>query len=54
MSEGPRSVVAGAPLNGTWELRVTDLWASDNGFLLSWSLALDSSLAPGCGPEIIY
>lgn len=53
-SAGPWNVIAGAPLNGTWELRVTDLWADDNGFLFSWSMEFDPSLAPGCGPEIIY
>jgi hypothetical protein len=53
-SEGPWNVIAGSPLNGTWELRVTDLWADDNGFLFSWSMEFDPSLAPGCGPVIIY
>src|SRR5665647_1543048 len=53
-SEGPWNVIAGAPLNGTWELRVTDLWADDNGFLFSWSMEFDPALAPGCGPVIIY
>lgn len=52
--EGPRDVIVGAPLNGTWELRVTDLWGDDNGFLFSWSMELDPALAPGCGPVIIY
>lgn len=53
-SEGQWSVIVGAPLNGTWELRVTDLWNDDNGFLFSWSMEFDASLAPGCGPVIIY
>jgi hypothetical protein len=53
-SGGPWNVIAGAPLNGTWELRVTDLWADDNGFLFSWSMEFDPALAPGCGPVIIY
>lgn len=53
-SEGPWNVIAGSPLNGTWELRVTDLWADDNGFLFSWSMEFDPALAPGCGPVIIY
>ena len=53
-SEGPWSAVLGAPLNGTWELRVTDLWRDDNGFLFSWSMEFDPTLAPGCGPVIIY
>jgi len=53
-SEGPWNVIVGAPLNGTWELRVTDLWGDDNGFLFSWSMEFDPALAPGCGPVIIY
>ena len=53
-SEGLWSVVLGSPLNGTWELRVTDLWRDDNGFLFSWSMEFDPTLAPGCGPVIIY
>jgi subtilisin-like proprotein convertase family protein len=53
-SEGPWNVVMGSPLNGTWELRVTDLWSDDNGFLFSWSMEFDPALAPGCGPVIIY
>lgn len=53
-SEGPWNVVQGAPLNGTWELRVTDLWGDDNGFLFSWEMEFDPALAPGCGPVIIY
>lgn len=53
-SEGPWNVIMGSPLNGTWELRVTDLWADDNGFLFSWSMEFDPALAPGCGPVIIY
>lgn len=53
-SEGPWGVIAGSPLNGTWELRVTDLWGDDNGFLFSWSMEFDPALAPGCGPVIIY
>lgn len=53
-SEKPWNGIMGTPLSGTWELRVTDLWADDNGFLFSWSMEFDPSLAPGCGPVIIY
>ncbi|MDX2091277.1 MAG: proprotein convertase P-domain-containing protein [Kofleriaceae bacterium] len=53
-SASPWAIINGAPLNGTWELRVTDLWGDDNGFLFSWSMEFDPSLAPGCGPVIIY
>lgn len=52
-SAGPWNVIMGAPLNGTWELRVTDLWADDNGFLFSWSMEFAPALAPGCA-VIIY
>jgi hypothetical protein len=53
-SEGPWNAIVNTPLNGTWELRVTDLWADDNGFLFSWSMEFDPALAGGCGPVIIY
>jgi hypothetical protein len=53
-SERPWAGIMGAPLNGSWELRVTDLWGDDNGFLFSWSMEFDPALAPGCGPVIIY
>ncbi len=52
-SEGPWSVIANAPLNGTWELRVTDLWGDDNGFLFSWSMEFDPALQPGCAVIIL-
>jgi len=52
-SEGPWNAIANAPLNGTWELRVTDLWADDNGFLFSWSMEFDPALQPGCAVVIL-
>ncbi len=52
-SAGPWNVIANAPLNGTWELRVTDLWADDNGFLFSWSMEFDPSLEGGCAVIIL-
>jgi hypothetical protein len=52
-SEGPWSAIQDAPLNGTWELRVTDLWADDNGFLFSWSMEFDPALAGGCAVIIL-
>ena len=36
----------GCPLNGTWEVEVCDLWASDNGFIFDWSLAFAPELYP--------
>ena len=52
-SAGPWSAIANAPLNGTWELRVTDLWADDNGFLFTWSMEFDASLQGGCAVIIL-
>lgn len=52
-SEGAWSAIANAPLNGTWELRVTDLWADDNGFLFSWTMEFDPALQPGCAVVIL-
>lgn len=52
-SEGPWTAIANAPLNGTWELRVTDLWGSDNGFLFNWSMEFDPALQPGCAVVIL-
>ncbi|MEA1873322.1 MAG: T9SS type A sorting domain-containing protein [Bacteroidota bacterium] len=28
----------GCPLNGTWELMISDNWTSDDGYLFSWSI----------------
>ncbi len=36
----------GCPLNGEWTIEVTDLWAIDNGYIFSWSIAFDPSLYP--------
>jgi gliding motility-associated-like protein len=36
----------GCPLNGTWEVEVCDLWASDNGFIFDWSLQFAPELYP--------
>ncbi len=37
----------GCPLNGTWTFEVTDLWASDNGYIFNWHMGFDPSLIPG-------
>ncbi len=42
----PFSNLVGCPLNGTWTLTVTDLFAIDNGFLCDWSLTFPPSLFP--------
>lgn len=40
------NALEGCPLNGTWTLNITDLWASDNGFVCGWGLDFDPSLYP--------
>jgi hypothetical protein len=52
-SAGPWTAIANAPLNGMWELRVTDLWADDNGFLFTWSMEFDPALDGGCADIIL-
>lgn len=42
----PLSQLVGCPLNGDWKIEVTDLWASDNGFIFSWGLEFDEALYP--------
>lgn len=49
----PWTALTGATLNGTWEMRVTDLWSIDNGFLFSWSIAFDPSLVSDCAGPIV-
>lgn len=34
----------GAPLNGNWQLRVTDNYPQDNGYLFDWSISLSADL----------
>ncbi len=36
----------GCPLNGDWTYQSTDLWAADNGFICSWSIAFDPAIIP--------
>jgi len=47
------STLVGTPLNGEWEMRVTDLWADDNGFMFKWSIKFDPSLVSDCAGPII-
>lgn len=42
-----------ATLNGKWTMRVTDLWAIDNGFMFNWSITFDPSLINDCSGPII-
>ena len=40
-------------MNGDWELRVTDLWQIDNGYIFIWSMAWDPMSITNCtGPLI--
>ncbi|MEI6851876.1 MAG: gliding motility-associated C-terminal domain-containing protein [Bacteroidota bacterium] len=41
------SGLIGCPLNGTWNIQITDNWGIDNGYVFWWSLNLDPSLLPG-------
>ncbi|MBA2539342.1 MAG: proprotein convertase P-domain-containing protein [Deltaproteobacteria bacterium] len=52
-SVAPWTALTGSSLNGTWEMRVTDLWGIDNGFLFSWSIAFDPTLVTDCAGPII-
>jgi hypothetical protein len=52
-SVAPWTALTGASLNGVWEMRVTDLWPADNGFLFNWSIAFDPSLVSDCAGPII-
>lgn len=36
----------GTPLNGTWTLTFTDLWAIDNGFICSWGINFSPNILP--------
>ncbi len=36
----------GCPLNGEWTIIVTDLWASDNGWIFEWGIDFEPSLYP--------
>ena len=49
----PFGGLAGAPLNGDWEIRVTDLFAVDNGTLGGWTITFDPSLVTDCSGPII-
>jgi gliding motility-associated-like protein len=40
------SNLIGCPLNGQWDIRITDDWGSDNGYIFMWELNLDPSLLP--------
>ncbi len=52
-SVSPWTALTGTQLNGTWTMRVTDLWGADNGFLFEWSIKFDPSLVSDCAGPII-
>jgi len=37
-SEQPFTGLVGCPLNGTWKLKICDLWSSDAGTVFSWGI----------------
>jgi hypothetical protein len=49
----PFKQLQGAVLNGTWTMRVTDMYAIDNGTLGGWSITFDPSLVTSCTGPII-
>jgi hypothetical protein len=52
-SLSPWNALLGTPLNGTWSMRVTDLWGIDNGFMFQWSISFDPTLVSDCAGPII-
>lgn len=38
--------LVGCPVNGEWSLQVVDNWGADNGYIFSWGIQIDQSLAP--------
>jgi len=49
----PWLALQGTPLNGTWTMRVTDLWGEDNGYMFQWSIKFDPALVSDCAGPII-
>jgi len=52
-SIAPWTALTNTQLNGTWTMRVTDLWPADNGFMFKWSIKFDPSLVSDCSGPII-
>ena len=46
-ADGPWTNLLGCPLNGTWQIYVTDNLGLDNGYIFSWGLSLNPALIPG-------
>ena len=36
----------GCPLNGTWRVKICDLWSQDNGYVFWWNLEFNPSIMP--------
>jgi subtilisin-like proprotein convertase family protein len=49
----PWTNLVGAPLDGNWQIVVTDLWHEDNGFIFNWSISFDPNLVSDCSGPII-
>jgi len=47
--DNPLSGLIGCPLNGTWNIQITDNWAIDNGYVFWWELNLNPSLLQSTG-----
>lgn len=43
-SSEPLTQLIGCPLNGDWQIKITDLWASDNGYVFSWGIGFNEDL----------
>jgi subtilisin-like proprotein convertase family protein len=52
-SASPWTDFLNVPLNGNWQMRVTDLWGQDNGYIFSWSITFDPSLLVDCTGPIL-
>ena len=44
----PFSDLLGSTMNGDWTIKVTDLWAIDNGYIFSWSIAFNPEIFEDC------
>jgi hypothetical protein len=47
-SVDPFDNLVGCTLNGTWTIKVTDLWPIDNGFIFSWGVKFDPDIVEDC------
>jgi len=44
--QNPLSSLIGCPLNGVWNIEITDDYGSDNGYIFHWDLQLQANLMP--------